>query len=106
MPESSVRPLGAVHVGEHGEITVPASYRKKHSLSKGSELVVVQLGDALMMAPADVVLTQLSQRLQDILAGEGITLEKALKNLPRVRRRLFQELYGKEVDSHAGVSNP
>ncbi len=34
MPESSVRPLGAVHVGENGEITVPAAYRKKHKLSK------------------------------------------------------------------------
>lgn len=96
MPESSVRPLGAVHVGEHGEITVPAAYRKKHKLSKGSELILVQLGDALMMAPAEVALTQLSQRLQDILAGEGISTKQALKNLEKIRERHFQEVYGKE----------
>ncbi|MBI3756532.1 MAG: AbrB/MazE/SpoVT family DNA-binding domain-containing protein [Deltaproteobacteria bacterium] len=96
MPESLVQPLGAVRVGEHGEITVPAAYRKEHKLSKGSELILVQLGDALMMAPAEVALTQLSQRLQDILAGEGISTKQALKNLEKIRERHFQEVYGKE----------
>ena len=96
MSESSVRPLGAVRIGEHGEITVPAAYRKKHKLSKGSELILVQLGDALMVAPAEVALTQLSQRLQDILAGEGISTKQALKNLEKIRERHYQELYGKE----------
>jgi bifunctional DNA-binding transcriptional regulator/antitoxin component of YhaV-PrlF toxin-antitoxin module len=96
MPESLVRPLGAVHVGENGEITVPVAYRKKHKLSKGSELVLVQLGDALMIAPAEVALTQLCQRLQDILAGEGISTKQALKNLEKIRERHFQEVYGKD----------
>jgi bifunctional DNA-binding transcriptional regulator/antitoxin component of YhaV-PrlF toxin-antitoxin module len=90
------RPLGSVRVGEHGEITVPASYRKKHKLSKGSEVVLIQLGDALIMTPADVALTQLCQRLQDILTGEGISTKQALKNLAKIRERHFQELYGKE----------
>jgi len=96
MSESSARPLGTVRVGERGEITVPTAYRKKHKLSKGSEIVLVQLGDALMMVPADVALNRLCQRLQDILAGEGISTKQALKNLEKVRQRHFQELYGKE----------
>jgi len=96
MPESIARPLGTIRVGEHGEITVPASYRRKHKLAKGSELVLVQIGDALMMVPADVALNQLCQRLQDILAGEGISTKQALRNLEKVRQQQFQELYGKE----------
>lgn len=96
MPESVARSLGAVRVGEKGEITVPAAYRKKHKLSKGSEVVLVQLGDALMMVPADVALNRLCQRLQDILAGEGISTKHALKNLEKIRERHFQELYGNE----------
>lgn len=96
MQESSARPLGTILVGEHGEITVPASYRKKHKLSKGSELVLVQLGDALMIAPTDVALDQACQRLQDILAGEGISTKQTLKNLEKIRERHFQELYGTE----------
>jgi len=63
MSESLARPVGTVRVGEKGEITVPAAYRKKHKLSKGSEIVLVQLSDTLMMVPADVALNQLCQRL-------------------------------------------
>jgi bifunctional DNA-binding transcriptional regulator/antitoxin component of YhaV-PrlF toxin-antitoxin module len=96
MPESTARPLGTIRVGENGEITVPAAYRKKHKLAKGSEVLLLQLGDALMMVPADVALDQLCQRLQDILAREGISTKQALKNLEKVRQRHFQELYGKE----------
>lgn len=96
MPESLAQPLGTIRVGEHGEITVPASYRKKHKLAKGSEVLLLQLGATLMVVPVDPTLDRLCQRIQKSLEGEGITLEKALKNLPRVRRQLFQELYGKK----------
>lgn len=96
MPESTARPLGTIRVGENGEITVPAAYRKKHKLAKGSEVMLLQLGDALMLVPADVALNQLCQRIQDNLTTHGITLERAQKNLERVRRRRFQELYGKK----------
>jgi len=96
MSASVARPLGTIRVGENGEITVPASYHKKHKLAKGSELVVVQLGESLMIVPADPLLERLCQRLQDNLAAEGISLAQAQKNLERVRRRRFQELYGKK----------
>jgi len=96
MSESLARPIGTIRVGEKGEITVPAAYRKKLKLSKGSEIVLVQLGDALIMVPADVALNQLCQRIQDILTGQGISTKQALKNLEKVRQRQFQELYGKE----------
>lgn len=96
MSESVARPLGTIQVGEHGEITVPASYRKKHKLSKGSEILLLQLGDALMMVPVDPTLDRLCRRIQENLEGQGITLEQAQKNLERVRRRRFQELYGKK----------
>lgn len=96
MPESLARPLGTIRVGENGEITVPAAYRKKLRLTKGSEIVLVQLGDALMLVPVDVALNQLCQRIQDILTGQDISTKQALKNLEKVRRQQFQELYGKE----------
>jgi bifunctional DNA-binding transcriptional regulator/antitoxin component of YhaV-PrlF toxin-antitoxin module len=96
MPESVARPLGSVRVGEHGEITVPASYRKKHKLAKGSEVLLLQLGATLMIVPVDPALDRLCQRIQENLAEGGITLEQAQKNLARVRRRRFQKLYGKK----------
>jgi bifunctional DNA-binding transcriptional regulator/antitoxin component of YhaV-PrlF toxin-antitoxin module len=96
MPESLARPIGTIRVGEKGEITVPAAYRKKHKLSKGSEIFVLQLGEALVMVPADPTLNRLCQRIQDILTGQGVSTKQAVKNLEKVRRRHFQDLYGKE----------
>lgn len=96
MSESVARPLGTIRVGENGEITVPASYRKKHKLVKGSEVLLLQLGATLMIVPVDPTLDRLCQRIQENLEGQGITLEQAQKNLERVRRRRFQDLYGKK----------
>ena len=96
MTELTVRSIGTIRVGEKGAITVPAAYRKKHKLSKGSEIFVLQLGEALMLVPADPTFDRLCQRLQDILTGEGISTKKDLKNLEKIRREHFQELYGKE----------
>ena len=92
MSESVARPLGTIRVGENGEITVPASYRKKHKLVKGSEVLLLQLGATLMIVPVDPTLDRLCQRIQDILAGQGISTKQALKNLEKVRQRRFQRL--------------
>ena len=95
MPESLARAIGAIRVGEKGEITVPAHYRKLHKLAKGSEALLIQFGEALMVVPPDLTLKQLCQRIQEALAGQGVSVEQALKNLEKVRRRRFQSLYGK-----------
>jgi len=82
-------------MGEKGQIMVPADYRKLHKLSKGSEVLLIQLGEALMVVPYDLTLTHLCERIQEALAGRGISVGQALKNLEKVRRRRFQSLYGK-----------
>jgi len=91
----AARPIETTRVGENGRIAVPPRYRKLHKLSKGSEVLLVQLGDTLMVVPSDIALDRLCNRIQGALAGEGISTEKALKHLPQVRRRRFQRLYGK-----------
>ena len=95
MPLAPARSIEAIRVGHNGRIAVPAKYRKLHKLSEGSEVLLVQLGETLMVVPSDVTLDRLCERIQDALAGRGISAEKALKNLLQVRRRRFQRLYGK-----------
>jgi AbrB family looped-hinge helix DNA binding protein len=95
MPEPLARPIGAIRIEEKGQITVPAEYRKLHKLSKGSEVLLIQLGEALMVVPSDLTLNHLCQRIQEALAGRGVSVRQALRNLERVRRRRFQSLYGK-----------
>ena len=101
MPEGALRPIEAIRVGEKGRIAVPPKYRKLHKLSKGSEVLLVQLGETLMVVPSDVTLFRLCERIQDALAGRGVSVGQALKNLPRVRRRRFQRLYGKGYPVHS-----
>ncbi len=89
------RAVQEVRVGEDGEIKMPPRYRRAHRLSKGSRMFVMQVGDALMLLPEDQALEKLSRRIRDALESQGVTVERALKNLPKVRRRLFDTLYGK-----------
>lgn len=95
MPEGALRSIEAIRVGEKGRIVVPPKYRKLHKLSKGSEVLLVQLGETLMVVPTDVSLDHLCERIQKALTGRGISPGQALKNLAKVRRRRFQSLYGK-----------
>lgn len=95
MPTEIARPIEAIRVGEKGQIAVPSRYRKLHKLSKGSEVLLVQLGETLMVVPFDVTLDRLCERMHDALAGRGVSVAQALKNLAKVRRRRFQRLYGK-----------
>jgi bifunctional DNA-binding transcriptional regulator/antitoxin component of YhaV-PrlF toxin-antitoxin module len=95
MPTGIARPIEAIRIGEKGNIAVPPKYRKRYKLSKGSEVLLVQLGETLMVVPTDVPLFRLCERIQDALAGRGVSVEQALKNLGKIRRRRFQRLYGK-----------
>ena len=95
MPAGAVQPIEAIRVEEKGRIVVPPKYRKLHKLSKGSEVLLVQLGETLMVVPSDVALFRLCERIQDALAGRGVSVAQALKNLGKIRRRRFQRLYGK-----------
>ena len=93
MPQAAVRPIEAIRVGENGRIVVPPKYRKLHKLSKGSEVLLIQLGETLMVVPSDLTLGHLCGRIQEALTGRGISVGQALKNLARVRRRRFKSLY-------------
>ena len=95
MALAPARSIEAIRVGQDGRIAVPAKYRKLHKLSTGSEVLLVQLGETLMVVPSDVTLDGLCERIHDALAGRGISAKQALRNLPKVRRRRYQRLYGK-----------
>jgi bifunctional DNA-binding transcriptional regulator/antitoxin component of YhaV-PrlF toxin-antitoxin module len=95
MRAAAKRSVKPVELGEHGVIRVPSRFRRAHRLKKGSQLLLVEVGNALVMVPPDPVFDSLSQRLQNTLAKAGVTLEALLKGLPKERKRLFTERYGK-----------
>ena len=48
--------IEAIKIGEKGQITVPANYRKQHKLSEGSEVLLMKLGETLLVVPPDQTL--------------------------------------------------
>ena len=40
--------VAVLSVGQNGQITVPAAFRKEHALGRGGKVVVVRMGDALV----------------------------------------------------------
>ena len=53
MPSAQARKIEAIRVGEKGQIAVPPTYRKLHKPSKGSEVLLIQLGETLMVVPSN-----------------------------------------------------
>jgi bifunctional DNA-binding transcriptional regulator/antitoxin component of YhaV-PrlF toxin-antitoxin module len=87
--------IAGVRIGERGEVKVPSRYRRAHKLAKGSRMVAVEVGEALVLLPPEAALEHLSRRIQTALAQCGVTTEQALQNLDRIRRRRFRRLHGK-----------
>jgi bifunctional DNA-binding transcriptional regulator/antitoxin component of YhaV-PrlF toxin-antitoxin module len=86
-----------MRVGEKGLIQVPPRYRRAHRLGKGSRIVAIEVGDALVLVPPDVALERLSGRVKAALKRGSVTTEQALRNLGKVRRRRFRRLHAAEA---------
>lgn len=89
-----LKPIVTTKVGEKGQITIPTEYRRAYNIDKDSQLLLIQIGDALMIVPQDEALERISKNIEDALHGKGITSEEAKAKLKRVRKKLFKELYG------------
>lgn len=83
-----------IRMRERGLIAVPPHFRRAHKLSKGSRLVAIEVGAGLMLVPLDRQFDQAARQLEQTLQRNGITSERALKNLSKVRRRRFVRLHG------------
>jgi bifunctional DNA-binding transcriptional regulator/antitoxin component of YhaV-PrlF toxin-antitoxin module len=95
MRTSAQKAVSEIEVGEKGQITMPASFRKAHRLAKGSRVFAVEVGGALMLLPEDDELGQLSRDIRDALARKGITIKQLHRDLPRIRKERFARLYGR-----------
>jgi AbrB family looped-hinge helix DNA binding protein len=91
---AELKPIATTRLGKQGQVTIPAKFRKALRLKKDSQLVVIQLGEALVIVPQDARLDQLCARIQNALKDKGISVEEALARLPETRKELFKELYG------------
>ena len=97
MPDSST--VAVLHVGQNGQVTIPADFRKEHSLSKGGKVMAIRMGDTLVMAPHDAVLESICLRLEEALKGSKSTVADVQRQALEERAAIVAERYGKGVSS-------
>jgi bifunctional DNA-binding transcriptional regulator/antitoxin component of YhaV-PrlF toxin-antitoxin module len=65
--------VSVLSVGQTGQVTIPAAFRKQHALTGGAKLLAVRMGDTLVMAPHDAMLESICLRLEEAMRGAGLS---------------------------------
>ena len=65
--------VSVLSVGQTGQVTIPAEFRKQHALTGGAKLLAVRMGDTLVMAPHDAMLESICLRLEQAMRGAGLS---------------------------------
>lgn len=94
MQEVKERPL-SVEVKARGQVTIPKKLRERYHLSEGTELSVIPLGEALLLAPRPLPLEEARKKLLRVMRDSGLTLGELLSGLPEEREKLASERYKK-----------
>ena len=89
--------LPIVRLSEKGQLTIPAEYRRKHDLERDSTLAVIQLGKALILAPIDKVLAEITQRMEAAMRGAGATVEELMEEALAARADIVRKEYGEGI---------
>jgi len=91
---SAAHKIEEVRIGAHGEIQVPSRLLRARRLKKGSRMLVVEAGETILLVAPDPAIESTSDQLIAAFARRGVTLDRLLRNLPKVRKQLVRERYG------------
>jgi len=92
MPSRS--PVTLLNVAQNGQVTVPATFRKDHALTKGGKLMAVRMGDALVMVPHDGILDAICMRFEEALRGSGVSIDGIKAQALQERSEIVRKRYG------------
>jgi AbrB family looped-hinge helix DNA binding protein len=83
-----------VRVQEKGQVTLPASIRKRMGLKKGDLVAIVETPEGVLITPQEVVATRALAEIGNVLKEQGLTLEDMIESGREIREELFREQYG------------
>ena len=90
-------------IGEKGQLTVPKEFRDDLRLKAGAPVVILRMGNGLLLIPEQERFERLCTQVSNALESAGITAVSALEPLPKIRRQVYAERYGK-IESEKRVS--
>ena len=83
-----------VSVNMHGQVTLPASLRKKLGIRPGSLLQVQQKEEKIELTSVTLLDKSILNRLSDLAEAKNISREDIARSLRKIRRENYAELYG------------
>jgi AbrB family looped-hinge helix DNA binding protein len=72
---------------EKGQVTIPLDIRESLHLAKDSLLSVAKVGDGIFLTPKPSVFESVSEKFSKAAEEKGITLERLLRDLKKIRHR-------------------
>jgi len=82
-----------VRVQEKGQITLPASIRKRLGLKKGDLVAVEETPEGVLITPQALLALRDLDRMGAALRDQGVTLEDWLESGRQIREELYREKY-------------
>src|SRR5438270_5916573 len=96
MSQTDKRILSVVGLGDAGQLTIPAEFRRALALTGGSTLALVQVGDALVLAPYDDELVAVTERLEAAMAESSSDVDDLNRAAEDARAEIVCEEFGEE----------
>jgi AbrB family looped-hinge helix DNA binding protein len=89
---SSQRTL--VRVQEKGQVTIPASVRKRLGIKTGDLVAIEETAEGVLITPQAVAAIDALDAIGDALREQGLTLEDMIESGREIREELYRERYG------------
>ena len=83
-----------VRIQQKGQVTIPAEIRKKLKLKKGDLVTFIETGDAIVILPAEVIVSVGLDEIGRALKAKGLTLDKLTERGREIRADLIKDEYG------------
>lgn len=81
-----------------GQVTLPKKIRDKYLISEGSQLAVIPVGKAILLAPKPLPLDEARKKIIAIMRDSGLSAKDILSGLDKEREDIAKKRYGR----HAG----
>jgi AbrB family looped-hinge helix DNA binding protein len=83
-----------VQMRQRGQVTIPADLRRNIGLRDGDTFSAIQIGESIMLVRKKLVVPELAEKMRQILAEEGVTLDELLADLDAQRTNYHRTRHG------------
>lgn len=88
-----------VRVQERGQVTLPASVRRRLGIKKGDLVAVIETPQGVLITSQEVIASEALDRIGEALREQGISLDELIESGRVERADLLKEHYSVEPDA-------